>query len=100
MNTKCGASDYVDASDGATALVAAVLVVAWDHPELIGKDAAYGLEAWPRAEVARLSHLRVQAAAVADRLSNQESNELAELWAEEDQLADFRDEVSRWRGKL
>ncbi|BCW36056.1 hypothetical protein StoSoilA2_21120 [Arthrobacter sp. StoSoilA2] len=63
MDTVLNTTDYVDASEGGTALVAAAMVVAWDHPELIGDDAAYAPDPWPQAELALPSHLRVKAAA-------------------------------------
>lgn len=91
---------YVDASEGSVGLAAAALVVAWSHPELLGDDAAYAPEPWPRETGPLPSHLRAKAAAVMERLSREVSNELADLWAEEGELAEFQSEVARWRAKL
>ncbi|WP_284974422.1 DUF4259 domain-containing protein [Arthrobacter sp. efr-133-TYG-104] len=90
----------IEASDGTTGLAAAALVVAWDHPDLLGGDAAYAPEPWPRTSGTLPFQLQIKAAAVMNRLSSEESNELAELWAEQGELAGFQSEIARWRAKL
>lgn len=100
MDAVLNSDDYIDASEGAASLVAAALVVAWDQPELIGDDAAYAPEPWPRAAAPLPQRLRVKATSVMDRLLNEESNELDELWSESGGLEDFRTEIMRWRSRL
>ena len=100
MDSVLSSDDYIDASEGATGLVAAALVVAWDQPELMGDDAAYAPEPWPRATGTLPQYLRVKAASVMDRLLKEKSNELAEQWSESGGLEDFRAEIMRWRSSL
>jgi hypothetical protein len=100
LDSVLNTDDYIDASEGATGLVAAALVVAWDQPEMIGDDAAYAPEPWPRAGEPLPPHLSAKAASVMDRLLKGESNELAELWNEADGVEEFRAEIMRWRSRL
>ena len=60
MDSVLSAEDYIDASEGATGLVAAALVVAWDQPELMGDDTAYAPDPWPRQPGPLPEHLRVK----------------------------------------
>lgn len=90
----------VDGSDGATGLAAAALVVAWDTPEMLEDDEDYAPQPWPRSTEPLPGHLAAKAAAVLDRMKNEEGNELAELWSESGQGVEFVAEISRWRARL
>ncbi|MGO4582843.1 DUF4259 domain-containing protein [Arthrobacter sp. 2RAF6] len=90
----------LEAPDGATGLAAAALVVAWNEPGLLGDDAAYAPEPWPRTTEPLPRNLNTKAAAVLDRMKNAEGNELAQLWAESGQTGEFTAEIARWRSRL
>ncbi|MFE4194565.1 DUF4259 domain-containing protein [Paenarthrobacter sp. NPDC056912] len=100
MDRILNARGIIDSSDGAVGLAAAALVVAWAEPDLLGSDAAYAPDPWPRVKDSLPRHLDVKAAAVLDSMSRTDLNELAELWAEAGQLSEFQTEISRWRSKL
>lgn len=72
-------------------LAAAALVVAWTEPEMLGSDAAYAPEPWPRTADPLPGYLKTKAAAVL---------ELAQLWAESGQTSEFTAEIDRWRSRL
>ncbi len=90
----------LEAPDGATGLAAAALVVAWNEPGLLGNDAAYAPAPWPRTTEPLPRNLHTKAAAVLDRVKNAEGNELAQLWAESGETAEFNAEIARWRSRL
>lgn len=100
LDTVLDSATYLEAPDGAVGLAAAALVVAWNHPEMLANDAAYAPERWPRTSEPLPSRLNGKAAAVLDRMTRKEGNELAELWAESGQFHEFTGEVARWRSRL
>lgn len=90
----------LEAPDGSIGLAAAALVVAWTEPEMLGRDAAYAPEPWPRTGDPLPGHLKTKAAAVFDRMKEAAGNELAQLWAEAGQTSEFTAEIDRWRSRL
>lgn len=90
----------LEAPEGAIGLAAAALVVAWNEPEMLGSDAAYAPEPWPRTADPLPGHLKTKAAAVLDRMKDATGNELAQLWAESGQTSEFTTEIDRWRSRL
>ncbi|MFF5790805.1 DUF4259 domain-containing protein [Paeniglutamicibacter sp. NPDC012692] len=93
-------SPEVDASDGAAGLAAAALVVAWSEPEMLADDEDYAPQPWPRTADPLPGQLRAKAANVLDRMKKAEGNELAELWAESGQSAEFAAEIGRWSARF
>lgn len=90
----------IEESAGAIGLVAAALVVAWEEPEMLEDDEDYAPQPWPRSADPLPGHLVAKAATVLDRMKKEEGNELAELWSESGQSADFVAEIERWRSRL
>jgi hypothetical protein len=90
----------IEAPDGSIGLAAAALVVAWTEPEMLGRDAAYAPEPWPRTGDPLPGYLKTKAAAVFDRMKETAGNELAQLWAEAGQTPEFTAEIDRWRSRL
>lgn len=100
LDTVLRSDPEVEATDGAAGLAAAALVVAWNEPAMLENDADYAPQPWPRTTEPLPEHLTVKAASVLDRMKNAEGNELAELWAESGQSAEFTVEISRWRARF
>lgn len=90
----------IDGSDGATGLAAAALVVAWEAPEMLKDGEDYAPQPWPRTADPLPGQLAVKAAAVLDRMKDEEGNELAESWSESGQSVEFTAEIARWRARL
>lgn len=100
LDTVLNAAPEVEASDGAVGLAAAALVVSWNEPELLGTDGGSAPEPWPRSSDPLPEHLNAKAAGALDRMGNADGNELAGLWAEAGESAEFEAELLRWRSRL
>ncbi|WP_255768994.1 DUF4259 domain-containing protein [Pseudarthrobacter sulfonivorans] len=100
LDSVLAATADVEAPEGAIGLAAAALVVAWSEPEMLGGDATYAPEPWPRTAEPLPEHLNAKAAAVLDRMKDATGNELAQLWAESGQASGFTAEIERWRSHL
>ena len=90
----------IEAEEGAVGLAAAALVVAWGEPEMLGDDAAYAPEPWPKTSGQLPSDVTAKAAAVFKRMKSPDGNELAELWAEAEELDEFVAEIERWDSRI
>jgi hypothetical protein len=67
---------------------------------MLGSDAAYAPQPWPRTSDPLPGYLKTKAAAVLDRMKDAAGNELAQLWAESGQTSEFTAEIDRWRSRL
>lgn len=93
-------SDEIDAADGAVGLAAAALVIAWDQPELLGDDAAYAPEPWPKVSGTLDAAIGAKAKSVFKRMQSVQDNEWAELWDESQQIEQYLAEIQRWESVL
>lgn len=100
LDTVLNSAQDLEAPDGAMGLAAAALVVAWSEPAMLGNEAAYAPQPWPRTTEPLPGNLKTKAAAVLDRMTTSDGNELAQLWEESGQTSEFTAEIARWRSRL
>jgi hypothetical protein len=100
LDAVLGSTSEIDTIDGTVGLVAAALVVAWGEPSLLENEVDEDFSPWPRTADPLPGQLLAKAAQVLDRMREPRGNELSELWAEADELAEFHAEIARWRSRL